>query len=73
VYTKKNIKKKKTKKKTKKNNNKIIILDDTYRTHNKWLISILNKEDKVVDYYQKLQQSPSMQQFKKILQYNMNW
>ena len=38
-----------------------------HRTDNKCLISILNKEDKVVDYYQKLQQSPSMHQFKKIL------
>ena len=38
-----------------------------HRIHNKCLISTLNKKDKVVDYYQKLQQSPSMHQFKKIL------
>ena len=38
-----------------------------HRIHNKCLISILYKEDKIAGYYQKLQQSPSMHQFKKIL------
>jgi hypothetical protein len=47
----------------------IVCVYITHCTHifNHCLISILNKEDKVVDYYQKMQQSPSMHQFKKIL------